>query len=186
MLTFDEAKHKYFADGIELPSVTTITRFCSADNRTFAGSDPFYRERGTAIHELCTDYDITGDFPIGTGYDGYLNAYRAFRRDYRIKTWDYIEYAMGSLELGFAGTADRIGKIDNDLCIVDIKSSATLNLIALKAQLTGYRKLYGKKCRLFGLQLKKDGTYRFIEVNDAEQLFFICYQLHNLLKGDNT
>lgn len=186
MLTFDEANHKYFVDGIELPSVTTITRFCSADSRTLAGSDPFYRERGTAIHELTADYDLTGEFPIGTGYDGYLSAYRAFKRDYRIKTWDYIEYAMGSLKHGFAGTADRIGVIDGELSILDIKTSSTVNKSALKAQLTGYMKLLGKPCKLYGLQLKKDGDYRLIPIEQADELFNICFKLHNLLKGDKN
>ena len=33
MLEFDEEEHRYFDGGVELPSVTTITRFCSVDSK---------------------------------------------------------------------------------------------------------------------------------------------------------
>ena len=34
MLTFDEATHPYPLDGIQLPSVTEVTRFCAYDYKS--------------------------------------------------------------------------------------------------------------------------------------------------------
>lgn len=194
MLTFDEKQHRYFDGEIELPSVTTITRFCNYDSLSGKGSDPFYRERGTKVHELCADYDFTGEFPQGTGLDGYLKAYADFVRDYRPK-WDYIEYMVGSVEKGFAGTIDRMGTIDGRNCILDIKTSSKVNVLALTAQLTGYSELCTAGTavtvngdpqlidpedlfpRLYGLQLQKKGNYRLIPVEIDRVLFGVCQVL---------
>lgn len=181
-LTFNEKEHRYFDGDTELPSVTTITRFCNYDSRTAAGSNPYYRERGTLIHELCADYDFTGEFPTGTGLDGYLKAYADFKRDYRIKDWLFVECMAGSALTGFAGTIDRIGYIDGHLAILDIKSSARLNLVPLTAQLTGYERLWVNHAnqfpKLYGLQLKKNGTYRLVQIEPDYELFEACRILH--------
>lgn len=177
-LTFDEEHHKYFDGEVELPSVTQITRFCSYDSINGAGANPFYRERGTKVHELCADYDFTGEFPRGTGLDGYLKAYADFKRDYRIKDWSFVEFAQGNAETGFAGTIDRVGYIDGRLSILDIKTSSNINLVALTAQLTGYSLLLGGCVALYGLQLQKAGKYRLIPVNEDTELFNACKYIH--------
>lgn len=176
-LTFDEANHKYFDGDIELPSVTTITRFCSYDSINGNGSNPFYRERGTLVHELCADYDFTGELPTGTGVDGFLKAYADFKRDYRPK-WDYIEYMMGNADIGFAGTLDRVGYIDGQLAILDIKTASKPNVVALTAQLTGYAWLLDKPVMLYGLQLQKKGDYKLIPIQADYELFKACQILH--------
>ena len=185
MLTFDEAHHKYYDGDIELPSVTTITRFCSYDSINGRGSDPFYRERGTKIHELCADYDFTDELPQGTGVDGYLKAYADFKRDYRIKDWLYVEYMIGSAKLGFAGTIDRVGVLDGKLIMPDIKTSSKLNKVALTAQLTGYLLAWNELApinlfdpELYAIQLAKNGTYRFVKVEPDYELFEACQILH--------
>lgn len=176
-LTFDEAQHRYFDGDVELPSVTTITRFCSYDSINGNGTNPFYRERGTLVHELCADYDLTDKLPKGTGVDGYLKAYADFKRDYRPK-WDYVEYMVGSAELGFAGTIDRIGYIDGQLAILDLKTASKVNLVALTAQLTGYAWLLDKPVMLYGLQLQKKGDYKLIPIQADYELFEACQVLH--------
>ena len=58
MLTFDEATHTYTLDGIQLPSVTEVTRFCAYD---YKSDRPWLAEaaarRGTAVHEACALID---------------------------------------------------------------------------------------------------------------------------------
>ena len=120
-----------------MPSVTTITRFCNYDSRTAAGADPFIVTEEHSSMKCALTMTLQMNFRQGTGIDGYLKAYADFVRDYRPK-WDYIEYMIGNAEIGFAGTVDRIGKIDGKLVILDIKSSSKVNKTALTAQLTGY------------------------------------------------
>ena len=178
MLRFEEAEHRYFDGDIELPSVTTITRFCSYDSRSAAGTNPFYRDRGTKIHELCADYDYTGELQTGTGVDGYLQAYADFVRDYRPK-WDWIEHMVGNAKLGFAGTIDRMGTIDGKQTILDIKSGTHINKLALTAQLTGYAALTeATETNLWGLQLMKNGKYRVIPVEFDYEVWTSCVVLH--------
>ena len=66
MLTFDEATHTYTLDGIQLPSVTEVTRFCAYD---YKSDRPWLAEaaarRGTAVHEACALIDY-GEEPEET------------------------------------------------------------------------------------------------------------------------
>ena len=184
MLTLDEERHVYIdEDGRELPSVTTITRFCSCDSRTSAGSNPFYRERGTLVHALCADFDLTGAECEGTGVDGFLRAYYDFCRDYRPR-WDYVEWTIGGN--GYAGTLDRYGLMDGRPAILDIKTSSHLNDAALTAQLTGYALMTMQRTgaipKLYGLRLSKDGKYQLKEYHADIDLFRSCQVLHERMK----
>lgn len=189
-LRFVEETHQYFDGDIELPSVTEIIRFCNYDTKSLAGIDPYYRDKGTSIHELCQEIDYTGEILTGTGYDGYLKAYSDFLRDYRIKGWLHVEQPFGSAEIGYAGTIDRIGYIDSNLAILDIKTGSKINKTSLQAQLTGYSNLYLDEVpfvipypELYGLQLNSNGKYRFIEIERDNLLFASCRIIHDALKG---
>ncbi|SBW02556.1 conserved hypothetical protein [uncultured Eubacteriales bacterium] len=188
-LTFLEETHQYFMDGVELPSVTRITRFLSYDIAEFA--KPWLRDeaavRGTAIHAAseAMDYGLELD-AIPAQYLPYLDAYAAFLRDYCIRGWEGIEVQMGSAVLGFAGTADRIGQINRRTAIVDIKSSYALHIPSLTAQLTGYGMMWeeehpGPVPDLYGLHLRGNGTYTLRAVPYAPSLFNPCLTLHQAL-----
>ena len=189
MIRFVEGTHQYFDGDVELPSVTDIIRFCSYDkaNNARGGANPFYRERGTRVHELCLELDIDGveNVRIGTGYDGYARAYAAFLRDYRINDWLLMETPLWSAESGFAGTPDRVGYIDGTLTIVDFKTASTLDKPAIDAQLTAYDALVRKKLNTnepinrVGLQLKKDGAYRIYNSELDPKLLAACCILYN-------
>jgi len=184
MLTLDEERHVYMDGGVELPSVTTITRFCSMDSRTAAGANPFYRERGTLVHALCADYDYTGDEDSGTGVDGYLRAYYDFCRDYR-PHWERVEQPVGGTMYGVAGTIDRAGAVNGTSVIVDLKTSSKLNVLAVTAQLTGYWVLTDMAAdALFALQLMKNGKYRFVPIAPDMELWQSCLTLHQ--KGEKA
>jgi len=190
-IEFRADTHQYFDGGVELPSVTDIVRFCDYDKvrKARSGNDPFYRDRGTRVHELCADYDFTGEMPQGTGLDGYLKAYADFLRDYRVKEWLYVELVVGSKELGYAGTIDRVGFIDGKLFIPDIKTASVLSKVTLQGQLTGYQEAFLDFCgrnsielpppHLAGLQLKRDGKYVFREIESDYRLWESCRYLHS-------
>jgi len=181
--------HQYFVGGVELPSVTHICRFLSVDIAD--GAKPWMRDaaaqRGTIIHAACESIDYGLD-PDGLTPETtpYTIAYLDFLRDYRITGWAGIEVIMGSRQLGYAGTADRIGWIDGKLVILDIKTGSTLHTQPLAAQLTGYAKLYRFQAgrfpdALYGLHLKKDGTYTLREVTINHDLWASCVYLNNAI-----
>lgn len=180
-LVFDSAAHRYYMDGIERPSVTQITRFLSYDHKS---AQPWLAEiaaeRGTAVHEACMLIDY-GEEPEETPeIFGFLTAYRRFLADYS-PSWDGIERPLASLELGYAGTVDRYGRIDGKRCIVDLKTGQK-HIPALAAQLNGYRILLdGYRFfadRLYGLYLRRDGTYELCECDTTNDTFMACMTLH--------
>ena len=183
MLMFDEAAHTYTLDGVRLPSVTEITRFCAYD---YKSDRPWLAQeaarRGSAVHEACALIDY-GEEPEETPeIAGYLKAYRRFLSDYK-PDWELIEHPMGSLSLGFAGTLDRYGSMSGNPTLLDIKTGQ-LHDAALAAQLTAYARLlpYGAPTlwpRLYGLKLSKDGTYLLREIPPRPALLSACMVLHN-------
>lgn len=184
-VTFLPEAHQYFVGEVELPSVTHICRFLSVD--IAANAKSWLRDaaaaRGTAIHAACEaiDYDMEPE-ELTPETAPYVEAYKGFLRDYRIKGWQGIEVVMGSLNEGFAGTADRIGMIDGRPAILDIKTGSTLRTAPLTAQLTGYAILHGKRPGLYGLHLKKDGTYTLRQVDFNAELWRACMTLHHALQ----
>lgn len=166
MLTFDAEKHEYMDGGVRLPSVTEICRF--ATDRDFSGVPPHMREaaaeRGTLIHALCVEFDINGEVECPPELSGYLQAYADFKRDYRVKEWQWIERIVGGLEVGYAGTLDRAGLVEGKFTILDIKTGGKVDRLTLCAQLCGYAHAFETyDPRLMGLQLRRDGTYRVYE-----------------------
>ena len=188
-ITFDTENHKYYIDGVEVPSVTTVCRFLAYDQKS---DKPWLAraaaDRGTRIHEACAmiDYgeDPDEDFEIA----GYLKAYRRFLADYKPQ-WDGIEYMTGSIAAGIAGTIDRFGKMDGKECILDIKTGSKMHTPMLTAQLTGYARLLIWErtdfvpFNLYGLQLQKDGTYFLKRYEMDTKLLDACITLNDSFGG---
>ena len=192
-LIFDEATHTYTLDGIRLPSVTEVTRFCAYD---YKSDRPWLAQeaarRGTAVHEACALIDYGETPEESPEIAGYLKAYRRFLADYK-PDWKLIEHPMGDLEMGFAGTLDRFGTMNPapDIhgglapIILDIKTGELHNA-SLSAQLTGYVLLLWAEMHgfhfppplLLALKLSKDGTYILREAQFNRELFDACRTLH--------
>ena len=187
-LEFDPERHEYFLDGVKMLSVFDILKPLIAS--MYSGIDPLTlanaARRGTRIHELCEllDYDALPD-EFEAELLPYVSAYRAFKRDYGVREWDAVELQVACSRLGIAGTIDRVGAIDGDHSIVDIKTGSTIGKKRLAVQLTAYGKiLQNDFINLYGLQLKKDGSYRFLSVEKQEAAFWACLDLANYLKEE--
>ena len=186
MLTFDEATHTYTLDGIQLPSVTEVTRFCAYD---YKSDRPWLAEaaarRGTAVHEACALIDY-GEEPEETPeIAGYLKAYRRFLKDWKPE-WKLIECPIADRNMKMAGTMDRFGIIHNAPAILDIKTGQ-LHDAALIAQLTAYANLWLYQLEddplppfpsLYALKLSKDGTYELREIPCNLDLLYACLAIH--------
>ena len=186
MLHFDPDTHTYTEDGKRLPSVTEIIRFLQYD--TAKAADPYLKQaaadRGSRIHTYTVLVDF-GDLPDEIDRDcfGYVKAYISFLRDYTPE-WTHIEHIASNPELGFAGTIDRVGTIDGNAAIVDIKTGTKLNKAYFDAQLTGYAHLLRLPWvpDLYDLILSKDGTYRLLRGTYDTDLFAACMQMHESIE----
>lgn len=184
-ITFDETTHTYTVDGTEVPSVTTVCRFLSYDQKS---DRPWLAkiaaDNGTRIHAACALLDYGEEPEEDADTHGYLLAYRRFLADYRPE-WAGIETITACPELGLAGTVDRFGWLyDGIPIILDIKTGAKLHNAPLRAQLTGYQRLLSNDAqhnfhaqRLLALQLRKDGTYVLQEVQQDDALLNACLHI---------
>lgn len=209
-IAFFEDEHKYLVDGEEVPSVTTILNYMS--DVEYGGINKAVLDqasiRGRLVHEYTElmDYDAMPD-EVEYEVVGYLKAYAKFLRDYDIDWW-YIEKILYNESVGYIGTADRIGTIDGEISIVDIKTLASPSKMAkftVSAQTEAYRRAYigayidmlldGKKppaqptCR-YALYLGKDGEYNLVDLNeydkkygyDSWRMFLACWELYKKIQ----
>ena len=171
-LLFEESTHTYTLDGVVIPSVTEICAPITCGKYPPVGVVQQAAARGTRVHELCALYDMDAlPDEIEAELVGYVKAWAAFCRDYK-PVWRHIELPLcGEIDPGlpFAGTLDRIGKIDGQTRVVDIKTTASLDRpakVALCEQITGYEWLADLSDidvydgAGMGVQLFANGNYR--------------------------
>lgn len=187
-LKFYDNGHIYELDGIPIPSVSEILRYMS---REVYGDINQYlldqaAERGTEVHRATQQLDQTGECTIDCRWEGYLQAYARFLREHVVE-WRYIEKPMAHRRLQYAGTLDRVGMLDGQMSVVDIKTNCAVKKALVKAQLNGYRLLcmanrIPKIRRLCCLQLLDTGKYRLYDVAIDPSEFKACLLLHNAMK----
>jgi hypothetical protein len=163
-LLFDEKEHRYFAGGIELPSVTTVLWYGGWLDYEFLSSE--HRKaclaRGRAVH-LATQQEDEGRLVeecIATEVLGYLQAWRAFKRDYGF-TPRLIEHRVCNMRYGYAGCVDRVGRTrSGNEIIVDLKTGSIP--AATNLQLAAYSGCMPHPRALLrhAVELHEDGCYR--------------------------
>lgn len=207
-LIFYDDTHTYTVDGEEVPSVSEISRFVS---REIYGEVRQYNldeacERGSAVHKATEVLDKYKKVECPEDIGNYVLAYVQFKRDFHIGDYVAIEKPIAHTELQYAGTIDRIYKIDKcfaekvkEQCkiditdkigqnaIIDLKTSCTVQKVLAQIQLNAYRldaeyNGLGEIGALFILHLQKDQKYKLIPFPLDETLFMSCLNLHNALK----
>lgn len=171
MLTFNEELHQYQFNGVVKPSVTQVLGALSDFSLVPRDVLAAACARGSYVHTL-TEYHDEGDLDhtsIGE-YAGYLDAWVKFCADHEAK-WDGIEVRGYSERFGYAGTLDRFGTLKCSRFVVDVKTSVAASNV-WNLQLAAYRQLLAERdpawmlARLATVQLRNDGTYKFIEWSD--------------------
>lgn len=113
-LIFFDDTHTYTVDGEEFPSVSEISRFASRE--VYGEVSQFNLDnacsRGSAVHKATEILDKYGKCECDEDIESYIRAYVQFRKDFGIKDYAHIEKPLANEELKYAGTIDRIYKID--------------------------------------------------------------------------
>lgn len=209
-IVFDEAEHIYLVNGQEVPSVTTILQPLA--NRAYSSVNPsvleYARNRGSAVHEALEMYDLGGELEASPEIEGYIRAYLEWTQIYRPK-WTGVEQIVyhetfprdvdkpmlnDGNDVDFIGTLDRIGYLNGkELAVVDIKTSNPSKeaLVSVCCQTAAYAQaVYDfDKPERYGLFLKNDGTFRFVNCKDYEvkyafsgsELFFSLLDNHKMI-----
>lgn len=194
-IDFNEEKHEYSCGGVKIPSVSEILAPLSAER--YEDLNPWMLKaaaaRGTAVHEACELIDYGAEPEEDPEIDGYLLAYQTFLMEHDVD-WELVESIVpyyrglpfddenGELPI-YCGTVDRFGLVDGEPAVLDIKTYASLSTdsqIAASCQTALYRdalystdKDQSKLIKRYVLHLKKDGTYRLVDLNkfDADHGF---------------
>lgn len=170
MIRFDPDTHTYTyatdEGDITLPSVTQILDRAGLINKAWYTRSG--QVRGTIVHSITAMIDqglsvIWGDLDVA----GYIAAYLTFKEESGFVPIS-VEKRVYDLELGYAGTVDRIGTLQDKTVILDIKTGAAEKWHGI--QLQAYATALDKKYPLYGLYLRENGTYRLQKHRNTRDL----------------
>lgn len=184
-LVLNTDTHTYTVNGVEIPSVSELTRFLTREvyaDVNQAAMD-FAASRGTKVHKAAEALDWYGKVEVDDETLPYLKAYLNFLKEKK-PCWLKIEWSVHSKEMTYAGTIDRYGDLDYKRVILDIKTTSRIDKnhkVLYTAAQNLYRMAIEEGCpvdALYILQLKKDGTYKLIELEIQDELANACITLH--------
>jgi hypothetical protein len=165
-LVFDTAAHRYTLGGVWLPNVTRVLEAAGLIDYGFLNAQDRarYLERGRRVHQATHDDDnhSLAEESLSEDLLGYVEAWRAFRRDYGFVP-RLIEHRVCNRQYGYAGTLDRVGSVrDGSEFLVDIKTGVAPAAVAI--QLSAYSAcLAHPRTRLRRcVELQQDSTYKVI------------------------
>jgi len=190
-LLFDEPTHTYTVGGLVVPSVTQALDPLMDWSQIQADVLEHAKQRGTAVHKATELFDL-GTLDRATLSDEvapYLNAWVTFRKDTGfIPT--AIENRVYCHRHRYAGTIDRIGLLQGEEIVLDLKARYVLGA-ETGLQVASYEfaaRAGGKKRDRYGLQLLPDGTYRLRQYTEAGDMptFLAALQLYNWRRANQN
>jgi hypothetical protein len=160
-LHFDAASHTYSVGGVIVPSVTTVIG--AVCPWLYDHSSDFARERGSVVHEVCQLHD-EGDLDESTVHPicaGFFEGWKRFLAESKFQIVAN-ERRIYSPTYGFAGTLDRVGILNGNLVLIDLKTGDPGWQVAL--QTAAYQFAYQEETgelvdERYGCWLHEDGTY---------------------------
>ena len=178
MFEFREADHSYWLSGRRMESVTEI--LSSSGIADYRWSNEETMTRGKYVHTATEMIDRgTLDWTIlDDTLRPYCEAYQSFIEDKRPEIL-LSEKPMYHAQYLFAGTPDRVMRMDDSIILPDLKSGAPTR--ATFIQVSAYRELVsvseGVSCRkMFALHLKNNGKYQLsdpISLMESKRYFHI-------------
>jgi len=171
-ISFNEELHEYRAeDGTRLPSVTEILRRVQIIDT--AGFSRAAADFGKAVHEATARIDrgegSLEDYEADDPMMPYLEAWQIYKDCYVAEILQ-IEQIVGSLEVGCAGTLDRLVLLKGVgyPVVIDLKTGK--EKLWHRAQLGGYVVAAGKPYRRMAVYLREYGYANAIEFKEENDI----------------
>lgn len=140
-LRLEPSTHEYWLGKRKFDSVTHILQYLGLTN-DYSNISSFYAERGTAVHKAVefVDKGTLDDAKLDPIVRPYVAAYRRFLREsgYVPLHW---EVPLHHPVLGYAGTIDKVGRLNGRPGVLDIKTSRSVDP-AVELQLCAYAVLW--------------------------------------------
>lgn len=162
-IEFIPDSHTYMVDGIIVPSVSQIMRPVSEKyyNGISAQVLDHAAKRGTRVHQAIYDMEVNclPHKVFNVDIQSYLSNWLVIKKLKNIRPENQeIMLTNGK----FCGTLDMIAMVDDQLSIIDFKTTAKVNKDLVEIQLAGYKELCEfngwniEKCYI--IHLRKDGV----------------------------
>jgi hypothetical protein len=185
VLTFDEPKHEYKYDGRAIPGVTSIISPLTDYGMIKADVLEKARQEGTHIHKM-VELDCLGQtLKLPAWMNPYFAAWKRFIAEVGFELWE-SEQMVYHPKFRYAGKLDLTGVLTKFKLLggamLDIKRSFYAGP-AIGVQEAAYEAARNegvppeRRTRArFGLQLRKDGTYRLQQYEDPDDfsVFLAC------------
>lgn len=169
MVEFIEDEHLYLYNGLYIiPSVTQILEKVFPDKYKDIPKEVLNKKAsyGTTIHKYIEEYE-KGIITTKLNYiqEASIDQYIKLKDKYNIQVLEQEQ--LVHYKDVYAGTFDIYGKVDDEIALIDIKTTAKLDKEYLKYQLNLYRfasENKNKIKKLFALWLPKKDIGRLIEI----------------------
>ena len=186
-IDFDEPSHTYTVDGRRFPSVTEVVGMLRPESGAMQNVLEYKRQIGKAVHKTIElmEAGTLDTETIDPAIVPYISAWSGFKLDAGF-TVLHSEMIVVSKKLRVAGTLDLTGMREaGDVELLDLKAVWAMG-DETAIQTAGYAMLYEemtgvKVDRRGGLQLLRDGTYRYHPYKDGNDrnVFLACLTVHN-------
>lgn len=134
MFTFDSITHRYMHGTRRVQSVTGLIKAAGLLGPAAAFYSQEAAERGTRVHRACLDLDLCNPVAIHEEDLRYVDSYARWRKMFH-PIWTSLEEPRHSERFDFAGTADRVGTINNRQVILDFKTGGAASWHGLQLAL---------------------------------------------------
>jgi len=187
-LTFNEETHTYKLNGVELPSVTQIITSIGLVDYSMVNKDllDYKADIGRKIHKTIELYDNKelDNSELHPLLRNYLEQWRKFKKDFRLHTIE-SEIRMFHPAYKYAGTIDKLGRIDDYYVILDIKSGGISPSHSI--QTSAYKEMLEKNTQIkikkrFAVYLTEE-NYTVVEHKDNDLgVFLAALSIYNWKK----
>ena len=168
MLEYIDEAHLYLYNGVIIPSVSEIlNKYLFKDKYKYVPESILKAkaEYGSKVHEAIEYLEKNNKMLEGLNIHQELSVeqYLKIKEKYNLQVLKQEE--MVCYKGIYAGRFDMLANVNGKECLIDIKTTAELDLEYLSWQLSLYELAYGKKLeKLYALWLPKKGLGKLIEI----------------------
>lgn len=166
MLEYVEEEHLYLYDGVIILSVTQILQ--KIFKNKYKNVPKWILENkaiyGSEVHKAIENLENHIEYKISSIYQELsIEQYLKLKEQYNIEVIE--QETMVCYKGLYAGRFDMIAKVNGKLSLLDIKTTAELDIEYLSWQLSLYELAYGKKFeKMYAIWLPKKGLGKLVEI----------------------
>ena len=187
-LTYNEETHTYTLNGVELPSVTQIITSIGLVDYSMISKDllDYKADIGRKVHKTIEYHDNNelDDSELHPLLKNYLEQWKKFKKDFR---FHIVESEIKTFHpvYKYAGTVDKLGRIDDYYVIVDIKSGGASPSHSI--QTSAYKEMIEKNMKIkvrkrYAVYLTEE-NYTVVEHKDNDLgVFLAALSIYNWKK----